>query len=265
MRPRAIIAEDEPVLRAGLKKLLANVWPDLDIVAMATDGLQATQLLEKHSPDVLFLDIQMPGRSGLEVARAASGRCHVVFVTGYDQYAVAAFEHGAVDYLMKPVTEARLATACHRVRERLATSPANLDALVAKLADAVANRRAYLRWINVESGPNVRLVTVEEICYFHADTKYTRLVTADRESLIRMSLKELLDELDPCRILAGPSLRHRERQRDCGGVARRTRAPEAASQASQAKRSKSASRSRICSARCSGSPTTLSLRVVTEK
>ncbi len=197
MRPRAIIAEDEPVLRTGLKKLLANVWPDLDIVAVATDGLQATQLLEKHSPDVLFLDIQMPGRSGLEVARAASGRCHVVFVTGYDQYAVTAFEHGAVDYLMKPVSEARLATACHRVRERLATSPANLDALVAKLADTVANRRAYLRWINVESGPNVRLVTVEEICYFHADAKYTRLVTADRDSLIRMSLKELLEVLDP--------------------------------------------------------------------
>ena len=108
-----------------------------------------------------------------------------------------AFEHGAVDYLMKPVTAARLSTACNRVRERLATKPANLDALVAKLADAVANRRAYLRWINVESGPNVRLVTVEEICYFQADTKYTRLVTADRESLIRMSLKELLDVLDP--------------------------------------------------------------------
>jgi DNA-binding LytR/AlgR family response regulator len=194
---RAIIAEDEPVLRTGLKKLLTGVWPELDIVAMATDGLQATQLLERHSPDVLFLDIQMPGCSGLEVARAASTRCHVVFVTGYDQHAVAAFEHGAVDYVMKPVSAARLSTACNRVRERLVTRPANLDALVAKLADAVANTRAYLRWINVEAGKNVRLVTVEEICYFHADTKYTRLVTADRESLIRMSLKELLDVLDP--------------------------------------------------------------------
>jgi DNA-binding LytR/AlgR family response regulator len=197
LAPRAIIAEDEPVLRTGLKKLLSAVWPELDIVATATDGLQATQLLERHNPDVLFLDIQMPGCSGLEVARVASGRCHVVFVTGYDEHAVTAFEHGAVDYLMKPVTAGRLSTACNRVRERLATRPANLDALVAKLADTVANRRAYLRWINVESGPNVRLVTVEEICYFHADTKYTRLVTADRESLIRMSLKELLDVLDP--------------------------------------------------------------------
>jgi len=197
MPPRAVIAEDEPVLRTGMKRLLAEVWPELDIVAIATDGLQATQLLELHSPDVLFLDIQMPGRSGLEVAKAASDRCHVVFVTGYDQHAVTAFEHGAVDYLMKPVPTARLAIACKRVRERLATKPANLDTLVDKLANAVASRRTYLHWINVEAGPNVRLVTVEEICYFQADTKYTRLVTAERESLIRMSLKELLDVLDP--------------------------------------------------------------------
>lgn len=197
MTPRAIIAEDEPVLRNGLKRLLTSVWPELEIVATATDGLQATQLLERHRPNVLFLDIQMPGCSGLEVAKVASGRSHVVFVTGYDQHAVAAFEHGAVDYVMKPVTAARLSVACNRVRERLVTKPANLDALVAKLADAVVNRRVYLRWINVESGPNVRLVTVEEICYFHADTKYTRLVTADGESLIRMTLKDLLDVLDP--------------------------------------------------------------------
>jgi len=175
----------------------AATGPELDVVGVAADGLRAPQLLEKHHPDVLFLGIQMPGCTGLDVAKAASGRCHVVFVTGYDQHAVAAFEHGAVDYLMKPITAARLSIACDRVRERLAARPANLEALVAKLADAVAGKRAYLRWINVEAGSNVRLVTVEEICYFHADTKYTRLVTADRESLIRLTLKELLDELDP--------------------------------------------------------------------
>ena len=139
----------------------------------------------------------MPGLSGLEVAKVASNRCHVVFVTGYDQYALAAFEHGAVDYLMKPVTAERLSTACERVRERLTTTPANLDALVQQLAAAATSRREYLRWINVESGVNVRLVTVEEICYLQADTKYTRLVTADREALIRIPLKELLDKLDP--------------------------------------------------------------------
>lgn len=197
MTPRAIIAEDESVLRSGMKRLLTAVWPELDIVATAADGLQAMTLLEQHRPDVLFLDIQMPGCSGLEVAKSASGRCHVVFATGYDQHAVAAFEHGAVDYVMKPINAARLSVACNRVRARLATVPANIDALVTQLTEAVGHRRAYLRWINVESGPNVRLVTVEEICYFRADTKYTRLVTADRESLIRMSLKELLDVLDP--------------------------------------------------------------------
>jgi len=189
MNTRAIIAEDEPILRTGLKKLLAMVWAELDVVAVASDGLQATQLLERHTPDVLFLDIQMPGCSGLEVARSASGRCHVVFVTGYDQYAVAAFECGTVDYVMKPISASRLSAACGRMRERLATKPANLEALVAKLADAAAKRHAYLRWVNVESGSNVRLVTVDEICYFQADTKYTRLVTADRESLIRLSLR----------------------------------------------------------------------------
>jgi DNA-binding LytR/AlgR family response regulator len=197
LNPRVLIAEDEPVLRKGLKKLLADVWPEIEVVAVAADGLQARQLLEELHPDVLFLDIQMPGLSGLEVAKSASNRCHVVFVTGFDQYAVAAFDHGAVDYLMKPVTAARLATACERLRERLTTRPANLDALVAQLAQAATNRREYLRWINVETGAKVRLVTVEEICYLQADTKYTRLVTGDLEALIRMPLKELLDKLDP--------------------------------------------------------------------
>jgi DNA-binding LytR/AlgR family response regulator len=197
LRPRAIIAEDEPVLRTGLKKLLTAVWPEVEIVAVAKDGLQALQMLGEHHPDVLFLDIQMPGLSGLEVARAASNHCHVVFITGYDQYAVAAFEHGAIDYLMKPVTSTRLSTACQRVRERLSNRPADLEALVQKLEDAAGNRRAYLRWINAESGANLRLVTVEEVCYFQADAKYTRMVTAEREALIRVPLKELLEQLDP--------------------------------------------------------------------
>ncbi len=197
MRPRAILAEDEPVLRTGLKRLLNDVWPELDIVAVATDGLQAKQLLEEHQPQILFLDIQMPGLSGLEVAKAASNRCHVVFVTGYDQYAVAAFEHGAVDYVMKPFSATRLLTACNRVKERLHAKPADLDSLLQQLADIAKSRRNYLRWINVAEGANVRLVTVEEICYFQAESKYTSLVTADHVDLIRTPLKELLDELDP--------------------------------------------------------------------
>jgi DNA-binding LytR/AlgR family response regulator len=197
MRPRALIAEDEPVLRKGLEKLLAEVWPELDIVAVAEDGVQATRLLEQHQPQVLFLDIQMPGLTGLEVAKAASGRCHIVFVTGHDQYAVAAFEHGAVDYVMKPFNAARLQTACMRVKARLNTSPANLDRLLEQLAEVAAKKRAYLRWINVATGDKVRLVTVEEICYFRAETKYTTVVTAESEMLIRTPLKDLAEELDP--------------------------------------------------------------------
>jgi DNA-binding LytR/AlgR family response regulator len=161
------------------------------------DGLQAMQALREHDPDVLFLDIQMPGLSGLEVARHASGRHHVVFVTAYDQYAVAAFEEGAVDYLMKPVTADRLATACERVKARVSSAPSNLDGLLDALAKRAAQTSPYLRWINASLAADVKLITVDEVCYFQSDTKYTRVVTEGAESLIRKSLKELSNELDP--------------------------------------------------------------------
>jgi len=192
-----VIAEDEPVLRAQLKELLGDVWPELDVVAAAEDGLRAMRALERHHPDVLFLDIEMAGLTGLEIAKHASGRCHVVFVTAYDHYAVAAFEEGAVDYVMKPLNAARLATACDRVKKRLPAAPVNLDGLLEMLAKRTAQAHPYLRWINASQGADVRLVTVDEICYFHSDTKYTRAVTANNEALIRKSLKELLEELDP--------------------------------------------------------------------
>ena len=192
-----VIAEDEPVLRAQLKELLGDVWPELDVVAAAEDGLRAMRALERHHPDVLFLDIEMAGLTGLEIAKHASGRCHVVFVTAYDHYAVAAFEEGAVDYVMKPLNAARLATACDRVKKRLPAAPVNLDGLLEMLAKRTAQAHPYLRWINASQGTDVRLVTVDEICYFHSDTKYTRAVTANNEALIRKSLKELLEELDP--------------------------------------------------------------------
>ena len=195
-RRTAVIAEDEPVLRAQLKELLPDAWPQLEVVSMAENGLQAAQALERHRPDVLFLDIEMPGMSGLEIARQASGRCHVVFVTAYDRYAVAAFEEGAVDYVMKPLSAARLATACDRVRKRLSAAPMNLDRLFEMLAER-ATARPYLRWINASQGAEMRLMTVDEICYFQSDTKYTRAVTVNSEALIRKSLKELLNELDP--------------------------------------------------------------------
>jgi len=193
---RAVIAEDEPVLRSELRRMLGQLWPDLAIVGEAEDGFQALTALDEHRPDVLFLDIQMPGMTGLEVARKANRRCHIAFVTAYDQYAVAAFEEGAVDYVMKPVTTPRLTTTVARLKEKLASPPADLDGLLRTLSEAM-NRKEYLRWITASQGNDLRLITVEEICYLRSDNKYTVVVTADRESLIRRPIRELADELDP--------------------------------------------------------------------
>ena len=193
---KAIIAEDEPILRLELKETLAKLWPELEICAEAEDGIEALRALSQYTPDILFLDIQMPGLSGLEVAKQASGKCHVAFVTAYDKYAVAAFEQGAVDYVMKPFSAARLATTISRLKEKLASAPANLDGLLKTLAEA-ASPREYLRWITASQGNDLRLITVEEIVYFQADNKYTLVVTPQQESLIRRPIKELIEELDP--------------------------------------------------------------------
>lgn len=139
----------------------------------------------------------MPGLSGLEVAKHASGRCHVAFVTAYDKYAVAAFEQGAVDYVMKPFSAARLATTVERLKAKAAGAPASLDGLIRSLAEAAGARKEYLRWITASQGAELRLITVEEIVYFQADNKYTLVVTPEKESLIRRPIKELIDELDP--------------------------------------------------------------------
>jgi DNA-binding LytR/AlgR family response regulator len=194
---KAVIAEDEPVLRSELRDTLARIWPELVVCAEAEDGFEALRAMAEHAPDILFLDIQMPGLSGLEVAKQASGRCHVAFVTAYDQYAVAAFEQGAVDYVMKPFSAARLATTVARLKEKIARAPANLDGLLRTLAEAAGKPKEYLRWITASQGNELRLITVEEICYFEADNKYTLVVTAQQESLIRRPIKELIDELDP--------------------------------------------------------------------
>ena len=194
--PSALIAEDEAVLRDELRAHLEGLWPELRIVALASSGIEALQGLDEHRPDVMFLDIQMPGLTGLEVARQAGGRCHVVFVTAYDAYAVAAFEQGAIDYVLKPYDVARLATAVRRVRQRLQDAPPHLDGLLRELA-AVQPAREHLRWINASQGQEMRVITVDEVCYFQADTKYTRVVTASGEALIRRSLKELQEQLDP--------------------------------------------------------------------
>jgi DNA-binding LytR/AlgR family response regulator len=195
--PKAVIAEDEPLLLAELRDTLRKLWPELTVVAEAADGVEAVRALEAHAPQILFLDIQMPGMTGLEVARQASGHCHVVFVTAYDKYAVAAFEEGAVDYVMKPFSAARLATTVGRLKEKLRNAPANLEGILKRLADQAGQTRDYVRWITASQGNELRLITVDEICYFQADNKYTLVVTPHQESLIRRPIKELVDELDP--------------------------------------------------------------------
>jgi len=195
--PQALIAEDEPLLRDELKQSLAALWPELAICGEANDGVAAVHALDEHRPDVLFLDIEMPGMSGLEVARIANGRCHIVFVTAYDKYAVAAFDQHAADYILKPHTLARLADCVTRLKARLHERPAAIDTLLGALGGP--ERRQYLQWITALHGNKVRLVTVEGVCYFQADNKYTRVVTADGELLIRRAIRELAQELDPGR------------------------------------------------------------------
>ncbi len=198
MPPRAVIAEDEANLREQLRETLASVWPELEICEEAHDGVHALRALERHSPDVVFLDIQMPGVSGLDVARRASGRCHVVFVTAYDNYAVTAFEQGAVDYVMKPLTAARIAQSVQRLRSRMSSAPPDIVGLLERIAGRLDDKRKdYLRWVTASEGTETRLLTVEEIIYFRSDNKYTTVATADREALVRIGIKDLVDQLDP--------------------------------------------------------------------
>jgi len=196
MDAKALVAEDEAVLRDELCAHLAALWPGLRIVARAANGLEALQLMDRHRPDVLFLDIQMPGLTGIEVARQAERTMHVVFITAYDAHAVAAFERGAVDYVLKPYSVARLAESVRRVKERLASAPVALESVLRELA-AAAQPREHLRWVNASSGTEVKVITVDEVCYFQSDSKYTLVMTTEGEALIRRSLKELADQLDP--------------------------------------------------------------------
>ena len=200
-RVKTVIADDEPLLRAQLRSRLARLWPELDVVHEMENGRDILQVLEEHEPQVVFLDIHMPGVNGLEAARAVAGRAHVVFVTAYDEHAVEAFERGAIDYVLKPFNEERLALTVERLRERVAGRPEpSLDGLVEQLASRLGGRGSeHLRWIKASVGQNVRLIPVEEVLFFQSDEKYTRVVTHEAESLIRKPIKELLDELDPAK------------------------------------------------------------------
>jgi DNA-binding LytR/AlgR family response regulator len=194
--PTALIAEDEDVLREELCAHLVALWPELRIVAQVGDGIEALRQAQALRPDVLFLDIQMPGLTGVEVAHRVGADQHVVFVTAYDAHAVAAFERGAVDYLLKPWAPGRLAEAVRRVQRRLQQPPVPIESVLRDLAAAL-QPRSFLRWINASAGQDVRIITVDEVCYLQADSKYTLVVTAGGEALVRRALKDLAAQLDP--------------------------------------------------------------------
>jgi DNA-binding LytR/AlgR family response regulator len=196
-RPKVLIAEDESLLRVELRDALTALWPEVDICAEVENGFEALNALKLHEPQILLLDIQMPGLTGLEVARHASGRAHVAFITAHDQHAVAAFERGAVDYVLKPISLTRLAVTVDRLKERLKNAPADLGQLLQWLKTSVPSANRYLRWISVARGEEIRLITTEEICYFRSAEKYTAVVTAEGEHLIGTALKVLCEQLDP--------------------------------------------------------------------
>ena len=203
-RPTALIADDEPLLRTALTRLLALTWPELEVVAQARNGREAVEKFEAQLPNICFLDVQMPGLSGVEAARQIGRRAHIVFVTAFDQYAVQAFEHGALDYLVKPVETARLADTVIRLRERLLTAQPALDieALIEQLAARLHKdgTPAALQWIRASVGQAVRMIAVDDIDFLRSDEKYTRIAWRDEnkqaEALIRTPLKELAVQLD---------------------------------------------------------------------
>ncbi len=196
---RAIIADDEETLRLYLKEKLAVAWPELVVSGEAGDGEAALKLIEEKRPHIAFLDIQMPGMSGIEVARGINGPCAVVFITAYNKYAVEAFENEALDYVLKPVTEERLEKTVKRLKERLASpqSAPNLAEVIDKVARALENSPNHLQWIKAQHKDGVRLIPVGDVYYFRATDKYTVVRTRDGEHLIRKTIKELENELDP--------------------------------------------------------------------
>jgi DNA-binding LytR/AlgR family response regulator len=185
-------------MRERLREKLAELWPECTVVGEAADGDEALALFDLHAPDIAFLDVRMPGRSGLDVAALIGADCHVVFITAYDQYAINAFAAGAADYLLKPVETERLAQTVERVRKKLAAPPADLSALLAELKRNGGARPApRLRWIKAAIGKQIKLIAVADVAFFQSDTKYTRVVLPQSEALIRTPLKDLLAELDP--------------------------------------------------------------------
>jgi DNA-binding LytR/AlgR family response regulator len=203
--PKCVIAEDEELLRNELVSLIGQAWPELEVVAACEDGASALEAIEAHKPEVAFLDIRMPGLTGLEVAAAAAGASpatQVVFVTAYNQYAIDAFDRGAVDYLLKPIAPDRLAATIKRVKARLGSGNTDAAALAAIIDQLRAKLPAStqgppLAWITASAGKETRLILVDEVAYFQADNKYTVVMTAQGEALVRKPIRELLEVLDP--------------------------------------------------------------------
>lgn len=208
--PRALIADDEPLLRDSLARALEHSWPELQVVGQARNGREALALFESLQPDIVFLDVHMPGLNGVEAARAMARRAHLVFVTAYDQYAVQAFEQGALDYLVKPVEPARLADTVQRLQERLrgpaapvAAVDAALEAAITQLTErlrlpqAPPAAPAYLQWLRAAVGSSLKLIPVEHIIFMRSDEKYTLVVWNEGEALIRTPIRELIEQLDP--------------------------------------------------------------------
>jgi DNA-binding LytR/AlgR family response regulator len=213
--PRAVIADDERLMREQMRARLAETWPELQIVAEAKNGLEAVEAVREHRPDIAFLDIRMPGLTGVEAAKQIAQLelpddallPEIVFVTAYDQYAVEAFEQGAADYVLKPAERERLAVTVERLKKRLAArdtaddGPAAppLQQLLHKLSaqGLPGGKRAYLQWIQATVGSTIQMIPAAEVLFFISDEKYTRVQTAQLEALIRKPIKELVDELDP--------------------------------------------------------------------
>ena len=207
VRPTALIADDEPLLRDALRRQLANVWPELEIVAEARNGREAVRLFDERHPEICFLDVHMPGLSGVDAANHIGRRAHLVFVTAYDHYAVQAFAQGALDYLLKPVEQARLAETVSRLKDRLQSSrPAiNTEQLLQQLSAQLAKPQGGgttepLRWIRARAGRTIRLIAIDDVDFLRSDAKYTLVAWRDAgrpaEAVVRTPLKDLLEQLD---------------------------------------------------------------------
>lgn len=204
---RAVIADDERLMREQLRARLTEAWPELQIVAEAKNGHEAVEAVASHRPDLAFLDIRMPGMTGVEAARQIGDACHVVFISAYSDYAVDAFEQGAVDYVLKPAETERLALTVGRLKQRLGVKPADLSSLLERLSarldladnpqSAGDSQRNYLQWIQASMGQQIRMIPVADVLFFTSDEKYTRVQTETYEALIRKPIKELIEELDP--------------------------------------------------------------------